>query len=293
MDALRAGHLLPRAQIAEVFLGPPDAAFLSRSAFIEGFGYGVKAVTVVEGNSTRGLPTTQGAMIFFDPQSGTPEAIIDSRLITEIKTCSDSILGARLLARPDSERLLIIGGGSIAQSLIGAYLSVFPELKQIAIWTRRPEQARDIVARSVDLPVELVAADKLPAFAAQADIVSSATLARTPVLRGEWISPGTHVDLIGAFKADMREADDELILKGTLFVDSRETTLAHIGELMIPLDTGLIDEADVKADFYDLISGVHPGRLCETEITVFKNGGGAHLDLMIADYIARTVVAKT
>jgi ornithine cyclodeaminase len=289
VEALRAGHRLPRAEIADVFLGPSEATFVSRSAFIEGFGYGVKAFTVVQGNAERGLATTQGGMMLFDPQTGSPTAIIDSRLITEIKTCSDSVLGAQLLARRDSRRLLILGGGPIAVGLVGAYQALFPDLAQIAIWTRRPEQARAIVAAASSADVEWVVADDLPRFAAQADIVSSATMAHEPVLRGAWLSPGTHVDLIGAFKADMREADDELITRGALFVDSRETTLAHIGELRIPLAAGLIQESDVLADLYDLVSGVHPGRSSDGQITVFKNGGGAHLDLMIARYIAETL----
>jgi ornithine cyclodeaminase len=287
--ALRAGHRLPRADIADTFLGPSEATFVSRSAFIAGFGYGVKAFTVVQGNAARGLATTQGGMMLFDPQTGSPTAIIDSRLITEIKTCSDSVLGAQLLARPDSRRLLILGGGPIAAGLVGAYRALFPDLAQIAIWTRRPEQAHALVAAHASADIELVVADDLPRFAAQADIVSSATMAHEPVLRGTWLSPGTHVDLIGAFKADMREADDELITRGALFVDSRDTTLAHIGELRIPLAAGLIQETDILADLYELVAGEHQGRPSEDQITVFKNGGGAHLDLMIARYIAETL----
>lgn len=289
--ALRAGHRRPKAQIADLFLGPATATLLNRAAFIDGFGYGVKAVTVMDGNNARGLPTVQGAMMLYEPESGGLTAIIESRLITEIKTCSDSVLGAQLLARPDSKRLLIVGAGAIAESLVRAYLAIFPALDQIAIWARRPEQAQAIVARSAHLDVAVVVADDLAEFAAAADIVSAATLARDPVLKGEWIRPGTHVDLIGAFKADMREADDELISKGSLFVDSRDTTIHHIGELMIPLAAGIIHEADIKADFYDLIGMPQPVRPSSDDITVFKNGGGAHLDLMIAHYIAQAVGA--
>jgi ornithine cyclodeaminase/alanine dehydrogenase-like protein (mu-crystallin family) len=287
--ALRAGHLRPRAQIADIFLGPQTATLLNRAAFIDGFGYGVKAVTVMDGNSDRGLPTVQGAMMVYEPETGGLSAIIESRLITEIKTSSDSVLGAQLLARADSKRLLIVGGGPIAESLVRAYLAIFPGLEQIAIWARRREQAQAIAARSTDLDVAVVVADDLATFAAGADIVSTATMAREPVLKGEWISPGTHVDLIGAFKSDMREADDDLISKGSLFVDSRETTIHHIGELMIPLAAGVIHEADIKADFYDLIAMSHSARISDEEITIFKNGGGAHLDLMIANYIAKVV----
>ena len=230
-------------------------------------------------------------MMVYEPRSGGLSAIIDSRLVTEIKTASDSTLGASLLARPDSQRLLIVGAGVVAKSLIRAYSAIFPELEEILIWARRPDQAQDLVARMSNLDAKLTVAKDLATAVASADIISSATMARTPVLMGEWIAPGTHVDLIGAFKADMREADDTLISTASLFVDSRDTTLHHIGELMIPLAAGVISESDIKGDFYDLISSDQPARTSDTEITVFKNGGGAHLDLMIADYISRTVAS--
>ncbi|MEF9605312.1 ornithine cyclodeaminase, partial [Paracoccus sp. PXZ] len=121
------------------------------------------------------------------------------------------------------------------------------------------------------------------------DIISSATMARQPVIRGDWVRPGTHVDLIGAFKADMREADDALMARAALFVDSRETTLGHIGELMLPIASGAITAESVLGDLYDLVRPDARRRLSENEITLFKNGGGAHLDLMIASWIARVM----
>lgn len=289
IEALRSGHLRSKAEVADVFLGPTDATLLNRAAYIEGLGYSVKAVTVVRDNATRDLPTTQGAMMVFEPHDGHLRAMIDSRLVTKIKTVSDSLLGAKLLARADSKRVLIVGAGVIARALVQAYIDVFPGVEQIAIWARRPTQAQQIVEEFSHAGREIVVAHDLALSAAPADIISSATMAQAPVLKGEWISEGTHVDLIGAFKADMREADDALMAKGAIFVDSRDTTLHHIGELMIPLATGVISEADVKAEFYDLISMDHPGRTSDDQITIFKNGGGAHLDLMIGDYIIQAV----
>jgi ornithine cyclodeaminase/alanine dehydrogenase-like protein (mu-crystallin family) len=293
VDALRRGHLRPRAEVADVFLGPSDATLLSRSAYIEGLGYSVKAVTVMKNNASRELPTTQGAMMVYEPESGSLKAIIDSRLVTKIKTVSDSLLGAKLLARPDSKRALIVGGGVIAETLVYAYSELFPEIEQIAIWARRPEQAQKIVDGIGNLGTSIVVADSLEEHAKAADIISSATMAYEPVLKGDWISDGTHVDLIGAFKADMREADDALISKGSVFVDSRDTTLRHIGELLIPIAAGVIRETDIKGDFYDLIGAHQTARTSDEEITIFKNGGGAHLDLMIADYISQGVEGKT
>ena len=287
VDALREGHRYPKAEIADLFLGPQSATLLNRAAFIDGLGYGVKAVTVMGENAAKGLPTVQGAMMVYDGQTGAVTAIVDSRLVTEIKTASDSVLGAQLLARRDSKKLLIVGAGVVAESLVNAYSAMFPSLEQIAIWSRRPEQAQVLVSQIKDVGIQVVAVDDLEKHAGEADIISTATMAREPILRGHWIPSGTHVDLIGAFKPDMREADDALISKGSLFVDSRETTVHHIGELMIPIAAGIISEADVKADFYDLIDMAQSARTSDDEITIFKNGGGAHLDLMIANYIAK------
>tara|TARA_B100000767_G_C19721453_1_gene517462 strand:+ start:406 stop:1347 length:942 start_codon:yes stop_codon:yes gene_type:complete len=287
--AIRNGHSLPKAQIGDLFLGPQTATLLNRAAYIDGLGYGVKAVTVMDNNASKGLPTIQGGMMVYDPIDGALSAIIDSKLVTELKTAADSILGAPLLARADSKKLLIVGAGVVAQSLVRAYHKMFPSLDTISIWARRSVQAQSLIDQLDDLDVKLVVVENLAEAAAHSDIISSATMAREPLLKGEWISPGTHIDLIGAYKSDMREADDGLITKGTIYVDSRETTLHHIGELMIPLAAGLIVEEDIEGDFYDLTASKKPARKSNNEITIFKNGGGAHLDLMIADYIARVV----
>jgi ornithine cyclodeaminase/alanine dehydrogenase-like protein (mu-crystallin family) len=287
--ALREGHRLPRAQVADMFLGPGDATLLSRGAWIQGLGFGVKSVSVFDDNPQQGLPTIQGGMLVFEPKNGCLEAVIEGRLVTEIKTAADSVLGATYLARPDSRQLLIVGGGTVARSLIRAYTAVFPTLERVSIWTRRPEQSRALAAElsSEAIPVEAI--PDLAEAAGQADIISCATMAREPVLQGAWIRPGTHVDLIGAYKADMREADDDLISSASLYVDSRETTIHHIGELMMPIASGAISEASVLGDLYDLATdGATAGRSPD-EITVFKNGGGAHLDLMTARYISSLV----
>ncbi|MDO5530032.1 MAG: ornithine cyclodeaminase, partial [Paracoccus sp. (in: a-proteobacteria)] len=206
VEAIRRGHSLPKAEVADVFLGPSEAVMLSRSAYIEGLGYGTKSVTVLEANAARGLPTVQGAMLVFDADGGGLSAIVASKLITEYKTAADSVLGAQLLARKDSTHLLIVGGGTVAASLIRAYPAVLPGIERISVWTRRPEQAEALIdAAGADGP-ELSVARDLQEAVGQADIISTATMARAPVILGDWVRPGTHVDLIGAFKADMREA---------------------------------------------------------------------------------------
>lgn len=285
---LRAGHQTTRAEVGDLFLGPPQGTLLNRAAYIAGTGYGVKAVTVFDDNPAHGLATVQGAMLVFEPEHGCLKAVIDSRLVTEFKTAGDSVLGAQLLARPDSRTLLIVGAGTLARSLVKAYAAGLPALERIAIWARKPEQARRLAEELQGLEVGVTAVEELARAAAEADIVSTATMARQPVLAGAWLRPGTHVDLIGAYKADMREADDAVLTAGSLYVDSRDTTIEHIGELVIPIAAGVITADDVKGDLYDLVQGT-AGRRSDQEITVYKNGGGAHLDTMIASYIARAV----
>ncbi|QKV19147.1 ornithine cyclodeaminase family protein [Oricola thermophila] len=281
VDALASGHRLPRAQIRDQFLGRGDDACVNRAAWIEGLGIGVKSFTVFPGNQSEGRPSVQGAMLVFDDRTGSPLAIIDSGLITYWKTAADSLHGAMHLARPDSRTLLIVGTGVVAESLIDAYPACFPGLERILLWGRNPGKSRALAARHRKGATVVEPVEDLAAAAAEADIISTATMSKTPILKGDWIRPGTHVDLIGAFKADMREADDTVLRKARIFVDSYDTTIEHIGELLIPLEEGTISRKDVLGDLYDLEQG-GTGRQGPGDITVLKNGGGAHLDLMTA-----------
>tara|TARA_R110002072_G_scaffold267991_1_gene427045 strand:- start:620 stop:1543 length:924 start_codon:yes stop_codon:yes gene_type:complete len=278
-DALAEGHRRAPAQIADTLLSRAGDKLLSRAAWIEGLGIGVKSVTIFGGNPARGLPSIQGAMLVFNDETGAIEAVIDNALITKWKTAGDSLLGARLLARKDARTLLIIGAGAVAASLIEAYSALIPDLA-VTIWARRPEAARALAAQH---PGVTVATD-LETAVGEAEIISTCTMAQEPVLKGAWLQPGQHVDLIGAYTPDMREADDEALRRAAIFVDSRETTLPHIGELMIPLANGVITPDDIQGDFHQLVAGT-AGRRSDDQITLFKNGGGAHLDLMTARVI--------
>lgn len=284
VDALLKGHKLPRAKADDCFLGAPGQTLLSRSAWIPGLGFGAKTVTVFEDNPKQGLPSVQGAMMVFSPHDGVLKAIVDGPLVTKYKTAGDSVLGARFLARPDSKILTIVGTGTVAENLVRAYAEIFPELEEITLWGRTASKAQELVQKLTSDGYAVTSSADLEAAVSKADIVSSATMSRDPIIKGSWVQPGTHVDLIGAFRADMREADDELISKGSLFVDSRDTTVHHIGEIMIPIKAGVIKETDIRGELYDLAEG-RSGRSNAQEITVFKNGGGAHLDLITADYL--------
>lgn len=286
VEALREGHLGSAARMDDLFLTSGKDTMLNRAAWIPGLGICLKSVTVMEGNRARGLPSVQGALLLFDEETGTPEAIIDSHLVTRWKTAADSGLGAKFLARPDSARLLIIGAGEVASSLAEVYAALFPALTRIAISNRTRATAATLVGRLSDDGLPAYLCDDLETEAGEADIIACATMAREPVLHGDWVKPGTHVDLVGAFRPDMRETDDALMRKARIFVDSRETTLPHIGELMTPLSKGVITTDDILGDLYELTAG-KAGRRDAEEITVFKNGGGAHLDLMTARAILK------
>lgn len=278
-DALIEGHRAAPALLRDQLLSRGDDRLLSRAAWIDGLGVGVKSVTVYPGNAAAGRPSVQGAMLVFDDATGAVEAVIDSPLVTKWKTAGDSLLGARLLARKDARRLLIVGAGVVAQSLIEAYSALIPELR-VTIWARNPIAAQALAARHPGAQ----AATDLESAVRSAEIIATCTMAKEPLIHGDWLQPGQHLDLIGAYTPDMREADDTCLKRARLFVDSRATTIGHIGELMIPMAAGVITEADIQGDFHDMVAG-RAGRRSEDEITLFKNGGGAHLDLMTARMI--------
>ena len=275
-DALARGPDLPHAELGDTFLFREPDTLLSRSALIDGLGAIVKTATIFPGNGAHGDPTIHGAACVFSDADGRLEALVDFHLLTKWKTAADSLLAARRLTPPDVRRILIVGAGNIAHALLDAYCAGFPDAR-FTIWNRSPEAARRLADRGVGTEV----ADDLARAVPEADIVACATMARESIIRGAWLRPGQHVDLIGAFRADMREADDEAIAKARLFVDCRDTVLDHVGELFDPLSRGVIAPEDVIADFYQLDLFTRD----PDDITLFKNGGGAHLDLMAARYI--------
>lgn len=287
LDAIDAGHALPKAQVEDVFLGSQDKILLSRAARIESIGFGVKSVTVMADNTACGLPGAQGGIIIFDEETDTPTALIDGALITDIKTAADSALGARYLARRDVRNMVLVGVSNVARNNIAAYSQIFPSLDCFALWNRTYAKAEALSSELSETGIEVKASKDLAHAVAEDDIVSCATMSLDPILEGKWLQPGTHVDLIGAFRADMREADDYVLTRGEIYFDSRDTTIAHIGELRIPPAEGVISESDIIADLDQLNTAKAVARLQDT-ITVFKNGRGAHLDLMIANAILKT-----
>ena len=276
-DALAQGHTLPKAEIGDTFLYRDPDTLLSRAAWIDGMGMAVKSATVFPRNAPQGKPNINGGVSLYSDTDGTLEAIIDFHLVTKWKTAGDSLLAARRLARPDATRILLVGAGTVAQSLHAAYSAVFPNAR-FTVWSRTRASADAFAAR---LP-RTDPTDNLEEAVRAAHIIGSATMTTEPLIKGAWLQPGQHLDLIGAYRPDMREVDDEALRRARVFVDSFDTTLAHIGEIKIPLETGAITRDHIIADYYNLDAFT---RSSPDDITICKNGGGAHLDLMTSRYI--------
>ena len=280
MEAFAAGHRLPQPEIKDLFLHRGADTVLDRGAWIDGLGALVKVATIVPGNVARGLPTIHGSVTLFDDVTGEFTGLVDFHLVTKWKTAGDSLYAASRLARKEARRFLLVGAGNVARSMVEAYRSIWPEA-EFTVWSRSRASAE---------AVWFAVADDLEAAVRAADVICCATMATAPLVLGAWLRPGQHLDLIGAYKPGMREVDDAAMARARVFVDARATTLHHIGEMIEPLKSGAITQADIVADFWD--DPALFARRSEEEITIAKNGGGAHLDLMTAVYIQKAWRAR-
>jgi ornithine cyclodeaminase len=223
--------------------------------------------------------------VLFDGENGAPLACIDGTALTLRKTAADSALGAKLLAPPAPRSLLMVGAGAMAPHLIMAHCAVRPSIARVEVWNRTPERARALVERLEIQGVRLAVADDLEASARRAEVITCATMAIAPLIRGRWLAPGTHLDLVGSFTPEMHECDLEAIHRSSVFVDSRWSAVRDCGEIVSALANGALRREDLRADLFELARGIRPGRTRPDEITLFKNGGGGHLDLMVAQYL--------
>jgi len=292
VETLAVAHRgqVPLVERSELHHEAPETgtrqSFLSLSAWLPGRAMGVKMITVMpENEKVWNLPTVQAVFQLFDGQSGEPLAAMDGAALTLRKTAADSALGAQLLAPESPGTLLVLGAGAMAPHLIAAHCAVRPSIESVWVWNRTSDKAERIAADMDLADVTVRASEDLQAVAREADIISCATSATEPLLKGAWLKPGCHLDLVGSFTPEMRESDDEAVRRSTLFVDSRWFAIHQPGDLAQPIANRLISEADIAADLFELCRGEHPGRTSDREITLFKNGGGAHLDLFAALHI--------
>ena len=245
--------------------------------------FGIKLASVFPGNAAKNLASVQGAYLLFDGETGETLCGMDGAMLTLRKTAANSGAAADWLARKDAETLCMVGAGALAPHLIEAHCAVRP-IRQVLWWNRsRPAVERAIAALAPRLPnVALLAADDLQDAISSGDIVSTATMATEPLVRGVWLRSGTHLDLVGGYRPDMREADDDCIsVAARHYVDARFTTLEIAGDLTQPIASGALDAASV-IDLGQVARGHKPKRISEDEITWFKSGGGGHEDLATA-----------
>jgi len=262
---------------------PTDTTLLLMPAWNPGNTAGVKVVTVNPENNRFDLPAIQGSYIYFDAANGTIKAIFEAKSLTAKRTAAASALAASYLSRADAQSLLMIGTGALATNLIKAHASVRP-IKEVFIWGRHFEKAQAICDDLNQESFTIKAIETIEDKISEVAIISCATLSKNPLVLGKHLKPGQHIDLVGAYKKDMREADDETIVKSSIFVDTFQGGLKESGDIVIPLQNGSLKETDIKADLFGLTGGKHQGRIHTEEITVFKSVGHALEDLAAADY---------
>lgn len=281
--AFRAGGTVPQRHHHAVPSGGQGGTLLLMPAWRAGRDIGVKVATVFADNPARGLPTVMATYMLMDGTTGAPRAIVEGVELTRRRTAAASALAASYLARRDASRLLMVGSGAMAAHLIRAHGAVRP-ISKVTIWNRTHDKAQDL-ARRVSATTPAKAVRDLEAAVAEADIISCATMAREPLIQGRWLKNGQHLDLVGGFTPEMREADDLAVRRARLFVDSREGAAKEAGDIADPLKRGVIAAGDIQADLFELCRGDKRGRGDDDEITLFKSVGHALEDLAAAELV--------
>lgn len=283
VEAMRVGHRSPAPIMERVLLSETgtDNSFLVWHAWAPGSMIAVKMGTIFPGNPSLDppLPAVQAVITAFDGRDGSPKALIDGTELTYWKTAASSALGADYLARQDVHTLLMVGAGGLAPYLAMAHRAIRPSIERVIVWNRNVDKARSMAA-AIDGEV----ADGLDSAVASADVISTATASTEPLIRGAFVKPGTHLDLVGGFTPEMREADDDVARQARLFVDAAVFNIDHCGDLSQPIASGLRRRDEVEADLFGLCRGEHAGRSSDEDVTLYKSGGGAHLDLMATGY---------
>lgn len=253
---------------------------------------GIKIVTVFPGNANRNLPGLTSTYMLYDAQTGIQLATLDGNVITGRRTVAASALAADYLARKNASRLLVLGAGRVASLIPDAYRAIRP-LEQVAVWDIDRGNAERLAQSIETSGLAATVVDDLERAVAEADIVSAATLATTPLIRGAWLRPGTHVDLIGGFTPGMREADDEAIGRASVFIDTEEA-LHEAGDLVQPIKAGLFSQESVRSTLAELCRANRFARSGDDEITLYKAVGTALADLAAATmvYEAATLNGK-
>jgi ornithine cyclodeaminase len=252
-------------------------------AWEKGGSAGVKIVTVHPENNTKSIPTIQGVYLFLDADTGLVKALIDAKSLTNKRTAASSALASSYLSKKNASSLLMIGTGALAPELIQAHCSVRP-ISKVYVYGRNVHKAHALVDNYKSSSFSMEVVEDLYAMMPEVDIISCATLSKAPLVKGAYVTPGTHVDLVGAYKPDMRESDSELIVNAELYLDTMEAGMIESGDIAIPLDAGLITKDDIRGDLFSLCQINATVRKDDQQITLFKSVGHAIEDLAAANY---------
>ncbi len=286
MEGISAALVDPAAGAPERHVHPltlpggAEGSLLVMPAWRSGDVIGVKAVTYFPTNTGISTPTINAGYLLFDGRSGRLAAVLDGDELTVRRTAATSALAARHLARRDATRLLVAGTGQLAPAVARAHAHG-RDLSSVEVWGRDSDRAQGVADDLAGAGLPAAVAGDLDAAVARADLISCVTGASEPLIAGRLLSPGTHVDLIGSFRPDMREADDDTVRRAAVFVDTRAGAV-RAGDLSHPLASGAISESEILADLADLVAGRHPGRTDPGQITLFKSAGFALADLAAA-----------
>ena len=271
-------------------VGPAGETLLIMPAWRPGGLMGVKLVTVFPRNSERGLPSIAGLYALFDGETGAPLAVLDGGELTARRTAAASALAASWLARDDAATMTIVGTGRLSRNLVEAHASVRP-IRKVFVWGRSPGKAREVTADLAASGFDATAASDLEAAVRHSDLVSCATLSREPLVRGAWLRPGCHLDLVGAFSPQMRETDADAWARADLIaVDTRDGARVEAGDILRAEAEGV--DVRIAADLFDLARGAASGRSRADQITVFKSVGASLEDLAAAALVAKSVLGR-
>jgi ornithine cyclodeaminase len=288
-QTFRAGAEVPLRHHHTVKTGGEDATLLLMPAWQQGQSIGVKLVTVFPDNGAKDLAAVQGVYLLLDGKTGVPQALLDGSALTKRRTAAASALAATYLARPDAERLLVVGTGALAPELVEAYTTVLP-IRHVLVWGRNLDKAKRVVGRFHRPKFKIEATDNLEAAVRGAHVISCCTLSKEPLIKGDWLQPGQHLDLIGGFTPEMREADDECIRRARVFVDTLEGACKEAGDIVQPLTAGVLNKDDIAGDLYSLTRGERAGRRYHDQITLFKSVGTALEDLCAAQLAVEMIM---
>lgn len=269
--------------------GHSDASLVIAPAWQVGHSIGIRVETNFPDNAAKELAVVQGVYVLIDGKTGVPQAFVDSGALTRRRTAAASVLAATYLARLDSERLLMVGAGALATELIEAYTTVLP-IKHVLVWGRTPERVQRLISRFHRPRFKIEATTDLEGAVRGANVVVCATSATDPVIRGEWLEPGVHLDLIGGVTPEMREIDDEGVRRARVFVDTRAGALRYAGDIIQPLASGALRSDDIAGDLLELTRGEKAGRRFYDQITLFKSVGAALEDLAAAQLAVEMVL---